>query len=212
MNPLETLVTTARDKTISKSKRHAAFAELVNQFQETAYHWALQRVDDSMMAQDAVQEGFVVAFQKLTTLREPAAFPSWLRQVIWTQCSRMTRNKQLLTRPIDQTAELPSSGEAPEQTVENAELKDRVLAAIDALPENEQVVTQLFYLYGYSQKEISRFLSIPVTTVKKRLQYARGNLRGLLASMFDTMVSTEPQPQLEPIPIPIQPRQYSPKG
>ena len=204
MNPLETLVETARNKKLGKAERHAAFAELVNQFQDTAYHWALLRLDDPMMAQDAVQEGFVVAFQKLTTLRDAKAFPGWLRQVILTQCSRMTRNKQLLTRPIEQTSEIPTLEEAPEQSVENAELKDRVLAAIDALPENEQVVTQLFYLYGYSQKEISRFLVIPVTTVKKRLQYARGNLRGLLVSMFDTMVPIEPQPQLEPIPVPVR--------
>lgn len=212
MDPLEALVKQASNKKASKASRHNAFGQLVNQFQDTAYQWAMLRLDDPILAQDAVQEGFVVAFQKLTTLREPKAFPGWLRQVIFTQCSRLTRNKQLKTRPIDHTAELPTTDPSPDKTVEEAELKDRVLAAIDELPEKEQEVTQLFYLYGYSQKEISRLLSIPVTTVKKRLQYARGNLRGLLASMFETLYPIEPQPQLEPIPIPVRTRpQYPPQ-
>lgn len=210
MDPLETLVEQARNKTASKVSRHNAFAELVKQFEDSAYLWALQRLDDPMMAQDAVQEGFVVAYQKLSTLREAKAFAGWLRQIIFTQCSRMTRNKQLPLHPIDNTVDLPTAEASPDKSVEEAELKDRVIAAINELPENEQMVTQLFYLYGYSQKEIARLLSIPVTTVKKRLQYARGNLRGLLASMFETLYPVEPQAQLEPIPIPVKPRRYPP--
>lgn len=212
MKPLESLVNQARSKSASKAERHGAFAELVHQFQESAYHWALQRLGDPMLAQDAVQEGFVIAYQKLNTLREPKAFAGWLRQIIMTQCSRMTRNKQLPTHAIDTTPELPTNEPSPDTSVEEAELKDKVLAAIQELPENEQVVTQLFYLYGYSQKEISRVLSIPVTTVKKRLQYARGNLRGLLASMFDTLYPAETAVQLEPIPVPVQSQPYRSKA
>ena len=208
MDPLAALVKKASDLTASKAARHAAFGELVNQFHETATYWALSKLDDPILAQDAVQEGFVIAFQKLPTLREPKAFPGWLRQIIFSQCFRLTRNKQVKTKPIDQTADLPTSEPSLDKSLEEAEMKDRVLGAIAALPEKEQIVTQLFYLYGYSQKEISRLLSIPVTTVKKRLQYARGNLRGLLASMFEALYGIEPQPQLEPIPIPIKSQPY----
>jgi hypothetical protein len=74
------------------------------------------------------------------------------------------------------------------------------LAAIQALPEREQIVTKLFYLNGYSQKEIAKLLQIPVTTVKKRLQYARQHLRGVMASMLDVVVPTAPVPV--PIPVP----------
>ena len=77
------------------------------------------------------------------------------------------------------------------------------MTAVQALPENEQIVTKLFYLNGYSQKEIARLLELPLTTVKKRLQYARRNLRGILVSMMDAFVP-EPDPTPLPAPIPVR--------
>ena len=79
------------------------------------------------------------------------------------------------------------------------------MTAVQALPEKEQVVTKLFYLNGYSQKEIARLLELPLTTVKKRLQYARQNLRGLLVSMVDAL-APEPDPVPAPVPIPVRTR------
>lgn len=210
MDPLTETIKIACDLTASKRARHAAFAELVNDFYEVASYWASTRLDDPMLAQDAVQEGFVVAYQQLHTLRVPNAFPGWLRQIVLSQCSRLTRNLQLPTNSIENSAELAVGDATPDQSIEEAELKSRVLQAIDALPEKEQAVTRLYYLYGYSQKEIARLLSIPVTTVKKRLQYARGNLRGLLASMVDSLIPSEPQPRLEPVPLPVRQRPYRP--
>lgn len=198
----------ASDPTLNKAARHAAFGELVNEYYEVASYWASTRLDDPMMVQDAVQEGFVVAYQQLHALRDPKTFSGWLRQIILSQCSRMTRNKQLPTNSFETTAQIATADPTPDKTFEEEELKQRVLQAIDELPEKEQIVTRLFYLYGYSQKEISRLLSIPVTTVKKRLQYARGNLRGLLASMFDTLYPAEEQVRLEPVPIPVRKRPY----
>lgn len=198
------------DVTSPKSTRHAAFAELVNEYYEVAFYWASTRLDDPMLAQDAVQEGFVVAYQQLHALRAPKAFPGWLRQIVLSQCSRLTRNRELLTSNIEYSANIAAGDASPDQSIEDTELKNRVLQAIDALPEKEQMVTRLYYLYGYSQKEISRLLAVPVTTVKKRLQYARGNLRGLLATVFDSLYPSEPQPRLEPIPIRIRQRSYQP--
>ena len=83
------------------------------------------------------------------------------------------------------------------------------MTAVQALPEKEQVVTQMFYLNGYSQKEIARLLELPLTTVKKRLQYARRNLRGILASMMDAFVP-EPEPTPAPVPIPVRSRPIYP--
>ena len=209
MDPLEAIVRRACDLTASKAARHEAFGELVDQFHEVATYWAHSYLKDPMQAQDAVQEGFVVAYQQLHTLRDPNAFPGWFRQIIFTQCTRMTRNKRVDTTQIDDNSRMIANEMSPDRSLEEAELKARVVAAIEALPEKEQIVTRLFYLYGYSQKEISRVLSIPVTTVKKRLQYARGNLRGLLAAMFEPWV-VEPQMQLKPIPIPVEKRPYPP--
>jgi len=56
-------------------------------------------------------------------------------------------------------------------------LAEQVTRAVRSLPEHERVVTELFYIGDYSQQEIAEQLAVPLTTVKKRLQYAREHLR-----------------------------------
>jgi RNA polymerase sigma factor (sigma-70 family) len=128
---------------------------------------------------------------------------------VLSQTYRLLRD----TRPLAQAVNLPrdiiASEPGPVALVENDELKEKVMTAVQALSEKEQIVTQLFYLNGYSQKEIARLLELPLTTVKKRLQYARQNLRGILVSMMDAFVP-EPEPMPAPVPIPVRSRPVYP--
>ena len=160
-------------------------------------------LDDFHLAQDAVQESFVIAYKQLPQLQEPRAFPGWFKQIVFSQCHRLIRGKQLPTNSLEATVDLISQEPDPALAVEDFELKDKVIAAIQALPEREQIITKLFYFNGYSQKEIAKLLQIPVTTVKKRLQYARQHLRGVMATMFDVVT---PAPTPIPVPIPRRPR------
>ncbi|WP_420643710.1 RNA polymerase sigma factor [Candidatus Leptofilum sp.] len=198
MNELAQLVQTARSGRAKTEIRQQAFAELVSRFYETAFRWAFSRLHDADLAQDAVQEAFVVAYQKLHQLQQPEAFAGWFKQIVLSQTYRLLRDTRPLAQAINLSQDIITQEPGPVALVENDELKARVMTAVQALPEKEQVVTQLFYLNGYSQKEIARLLELPLTTVKKRLQYARRNLRGILVSMMDAFV-----PELEPTPAPI---------
>jgi RNA polymerase sigma factor (sigma-70 family) len=205
MERYENLVLIAANEQLPLSERQQAFGELVHLFQDMAYSVAYGTLDDFHLAQDAVQESFVTAYRQLNQLREPLAFPGWFKQIIYSHCHRLLRGRHLTTKPLEVTADLISSEPDPALAVEDFELKDKVLAAIQALPEREQIVTKLFYLNGYSQSEIAKLLQIPVTTVKKRLQYARQHLRGVMASMFDVAVPFPPAP----VPVPL-PRHHIP--
>lgn len=210
MHEIEQLVNNARNGRLSVEDRQQAFAELVGEFYEAAFRWAFTRLHDADLAQDAVQEAFVVAYQMLHQLKEPKAFAGWFKQIVLSQTYRLLRDTRPLTHPVDLNREMIAWEPGPVALVENDELKERVMTAVQALPEKEQIVTKLFYLNGYSQKEIARLLELPLTTVKKRLQYARQNLRGILVSMMDAFVP-EPEPTPAPIPIPVQTRpHYSP--
>lgn len=200
MEAYEKWVSITADEQLPLSERQQAFGELVHLFQDMAYSVAYGTLDDFHLAQDAVQEAFVTAYRQLQQLREPKAFPGWFKQIVYSQCHRLLRRKRLPTKPIETSLDLISAEPDPALAVEDFELKDKVLTAIQALPEREQIVTKLFYLNGYSQNEIAKLLQIPVTTVKKRLQYARQHLRGAMASMFDVVAPTSSVPV--PVPIP----------
>jgi len=209
MHEIAELVINARNGRAKKETRQEAFAQLVSEFYETAFGWAYSRLRDADVAQDAVQEAFVVAYQQLHQLNEPQAFAGWFKQIVLSQVYRLLRDTRPLAQAVDLNQEIVASEPGPVALLENVELKERVMTAVQALPEKEQVVTQMFYLNGYSQKEIARLLELPLTTVKKRLQYARRNLRGILASMMDAFVP-EPEPTPAPVPIPVRSRPIYP--
>ncbi len=88
---------------------------------------------------------------------------------------------------------MPSQEKSPSEAAEEQELKDNVSAAIAVLPEKERTVTTLFYINGYSQKEIGEFLGIAVKTVKNHLYAARSRLRERMLTMVqDTLRENRP--------------------
>jgi RNA polymerase sigma factor (sigma-70 family) len=164
--------------------RHEAFGKLVLRFQDMAFGCAYAVLGDFYLAQDAAQEAFITAWQKLGQLQNPDAFAGWLRRIVLTQCSRLTRGKRLRFVPLDEGLEVASSADSPQAAAEKGELMDRVLAAIKALPEHERMVTTLFYISDYSQAEISAFLELPVSTIAKRLFSARQRLKRSMLEMY----------------------------
>jgi RNA polymerase sigma-70 factor (ECF subfamily) len=61
------------------------------------------------------------------------------------------------------------------------DLKDRLKAAIAALPEHYRAVFVMYDMEGYSHEEIGSVLGVPVGTSKARLSRAREKLREQLA-------------------------------
>jgi GNAT superfamily N-acetyltransferase len=72
----------------------------------------------------------------------------------------------------------------PHVSAERHDLLAKVLHAINALPENERLVTTLFYINGYTQADIGDFLEVPVSTVNKRLYSARQRLKSNVVERF----------------------------
>ncbi len=154
-----------------------AFARLVSHFQDMAYAWAYGLTSDFHLAQDVAQEAFLDAWLLLPQLREAAAFPGWLRRIVAKHADRETRRKRPVFLPVDAADDLPSAQPQPEALVEAAEIQMWVQTAVDALPDHQRTATALFYLDGYSQREIADFLELPVSTIKKRLHDARNGLK-----------------------------------
>ena len=157
-----------------------AFAEIVHRFEDMAVAYGYSLVGDLQMAEDAAQEAFLEAYVCLSQLREPAAFPGWFRRIVVKQCDRITRRRQ----PTLETLQAERQAPAPEgnriEAEAQGEMKNQIWTAIDALPEHERAAVMLYYFSGYSQQEVSEFLGVAVTAVKKRLHSARRQLREML--------------------------------
>lgn len=168
-----------------QAERLEAFGELVTRFQDMAYGYAYSVLGDFHLAQDAAQEAFITAFRRLEDLREPDAFAGWLRRIVQTACRRLTRGKEIPTVPLAAAAEVPSHDREPGRAAEKIEMRDEVLRAIARLPQPQREVTTLFYINGYSQKDIADFLEVPATTVKNRLAASRKRLKRRMLKMVE---------------------------
>src|SRR5262245_49285184 len=87
-----------------------AFSELVRRHQGMAVAYAFALLGDRDLAHDAAQEAFVAAYLRLGQLKEPEAFPGWLRAIVRTHCRRITRRRPPVDQPLDEATGLPDAG------------------------------------------------------------------------------------------------------
>lgn len=168
---------------MAKNGDRNAFGQLVSQFEPVVFGIAMKRLRNVADAEDIVQETFVMAMQKLHQLREPAAFPGWLRQI----ASNLAANR--LARSVHAGsltgAEMESNDMSPLSSILAGEETVELQAAIGRLKPIDRDVLLAFYVRDLSIDEIAREFEVPLGTVKRRLHTARNRLRQLLTDPFD---------------------------
>src|SRR5438309_9079981 len=133
MNKVRALVLKAKDSNATLAEKHKAFCELVRIFQDMAYACAYAVLGDFYLAQDAAQEAFISAWQKLGQLRQPEAFPGWFRRVVLTECNRLTRRRHLRTMSLDEGANLHAPLTNPQTAIDRDEMTKAAFIAIKKL-------------------------------------------------------------------------------
>lgn len=167
-----------------------AFGQLTCHFRGMAYAVAYDRLKDAHMAEDAVQEAFIEAYLNLGKLEEPAAFPGWFKTIVVRQCQRQLRRGRHSLLPLEDAPHLSERSPGADEVAERREGERLLHNSVASLSVKLRVPMQLFYYYGYSLQEISDYLDIPVSALKKRLFDGRRKLKGALpvadlASMFN---------------------------
>lgn len=174
------LVRRARDPRAPLWHRHAAFTVLVEGFQGMAFATALRASDEAEDARDACQDAFMVAWQMLADLREPAAFGGWLTRLVRTQCARRRRRRAVETTLAERArhaADESANDRDPAEVASRHETEALIRRAVRGLPAEERRVVSQFYFLGASLRTIARMLGISVAAAGKRLYSARLRLR-----------------------------------
>ena len=174
LKPPETLITLITK--VQQGDRQA-YGKIVREYQNLAVGYAYSILGDFSLAEEAAQEAFIEAYLKLNSLLKPAAFPGWLKRIVFKHCDRKTRKKRLPSISLEQTNEPIATQPNPFNIAEQQELKTMIHQAIELLPTKEREAITLFYFGDRSQKEISAFLEVSVSTVKNRLFSARKKLK-----------------------------------
>jgi len=161
-----------------------AFSMLVKKYQKSVHALVWRKIGDFHIAEDITQDTFLKAYQKLSTLKKPQRFASWLYVIATNDCKMWIRKKRLSMQSLEDinSTALESATYSgyviAENEQETAEAQREVVKKLLAkLQESERTVITLHYLGGMTYKEISEFLGVSVGTIKTRVYRARRRLK-----------------------------------
>ncbi len=161
----------------------AAFAELVDRWQERLWRHAWRLTGREDVAWDVLQEAWIGMARSLNRLQDVAAFPAWAYQIVSHKCRDWIRRERSRRR----AHEAYSRGiqEASEQAVVAEQQRAGLREALDHLSGQDRAVLWLRYQEQFSTADIAEILGIPEGTVKSRLHHARNRLRKHLEQIND---------------------------
>jgi RNA polymerase sigma-70 factor (ECF subfamily) len=128
---------------------------------------------DAESAADAVQEAFIAADRRWSTVSGYDDPAGWVRRVAVNRLLNRRRNRR-------RRVEILAGIRVPLDDDLTADLID-LRAAMRQLPDSMRVTIGLHYLGGFSVAEIASDLDVAVGTVKSNLHDGRKRLRQLLA-------------------------------
>lgn len=177
-----------------------SFEELLSRELDALYGMALRLCRGrSTEAEDLLQETALRAFRHFKELRELGAGRTWLfRILLRTHLNRTraaTRRRETFESDLDENAFEQAlaawHGVEPRGGEGDYFLRERVAAAVDALPGPMRDVLWLVDVEGFRQREAAELLNVPDGTVASRLYRARRALRDALTASIESSPGKE---------------------
>ncbi len=175
-----------------------AFETLVERHSDHVYGLAFRMLRSEADAAEVTQDTFLSAFQSLGEYRGDAAFGSWLYRIAANSAlSRLRRRKvaedaegelmrPALTEPGNlMRAPRPEWARGADELVLDAELREAIRRAADALPELYRQAFLLKDVDGLSYEQISEVTGASVGAVKSRLHRARLTMREAIERFYE---------------------------
>ena len=163
----------------------AAARELYDEHVDRVYRLCYRMAGDEDLAREFTQETFVRAFQRLEQFRGDAKLSTWLYSITKSVVLNGLRKvKRIRTREVDME-ETPALPVEPRKSRAEPDLKQRLHAAIDRLPDIYRMVFVMHDVEGYTHAEIGSSLEVATGTSKARLHRARQMLQEELADFAE---------------------------
>lgn len=155
----------------AKNKDPDAFDRLVRTQLQKMYRIAIAMLQNEEDAADAIQETVFKCWQKIGQLKNDKYFETWLTRILINQCNDILRSRKKIVYVEDM----------PEIVHEDHYFTNEWKAVLSGLNEKYRVVMELYYVDGFSTKEIARMLHITDTNVRSRMVRGRKQLEQILS-------------------------------
>lgn len=151
------------------------FTTQVLDAEKSLYHIAKSILRNDEDCADAMQNAVLHAYEKLHTLRNEKYFKTWLTRILINECNRILRSRKISV-PYDEYFET--------QEQEQREDYPEVYEAVMEMADTYRIPLVLFYVEGFSVRDICRILKLSQSTVKTRLYRSRKLLKEKLTGEY----------------------------
>jgi RNA polymerase sigma-70 factor (ECF subfamily) len=199
--PVEQLESLSDEKLIDKCREgdRAAFDVLIKRYERPIYHLAYRLSGNYDDAHDIAAETFLRIYRAIGTFQCAITLPAWINRIVANVFYDTRRHAHRhpsvsLDALVEKTGDAFMSADtkavaSPEGQAEENERRRILGEAIEALPDYQRTMVNLFHSEGRTYEEIADIMAIPVGTVKSRLNRARLALRERLAPQMNALVS-----------------------
>jgi RNA polymerase sigma-70 factor (ECF subfamily) len=159
-----------------------AFGDLVRKYTGVVRALAAARVGWGAVADDVVQDVFLIALRRLGSLAEPERFAGWISRIAVNRAREVLRREApRRAASLDQIPVEPSASDAPDR-LELEDEVDRMQAAISTLDEKTQLILTLRYRRGLAVRDVAALVGDRPPAVSMRITRAMRRLRELLGA------------------------------
>ena len=158
-----------------------AFAELYAATYQKQYRFAYHYLKDEYLAQDAIQEVYILVLKNISKLHDAKVFVSWINQINFRICFDMFQKQNRHSQELSASVILDIIEESdisanPEQTVAINDEKAYILDKIMALPMYESQAIIMRYYNNMRLDEVASAMDCSLSTVKRYLTSGRKKL------------------------------------
>lgn len=146
-------------------------------YYKAMYNTSLRIVNDSMEAEDIMQEAFLSAFEKISTYSGIVSFGAWLKKIVINRSLDALSRKKVIFEDIESHIGISDNSHEELKRYEEIDMQvEEVKKAIEKLPDGYRIILSLYLLEGYDHDEIAEILSISSSTSRSQLSRAKQKL------------------------------------
>lgn len=162
-----------------------AFDWLARRYAKRAFAVANRLLQNAADAEDVVQDSFIATVNAIDSFDPGRPFGPWFMRIVVNKRLTALRSRAAEATHVRGSGLLEGDAvaESTESLHERAEIRDRFRAALQLLPQRQQLIVQLADVEGFTSAEIAGQLAIPSGTVRWLLHQARETLREALAPL-----------------------------
>ena len=153
-----------------------AFREIYNSIAGKMYSLCVRYAGNTNDANDWFQDGFIKLYRNLASFRGDGSFEGWARKIFVVTCIDGIKKRSPSFSEIEASAGIADANLSAYDKLSSEDLMD----VIRNLPDNARTVVNLYFIEGYSHKEIGILLNISEEASRSQLFRARLLLKKIL--------------------------------